>query len=110
MSKLLLKDVFFGKTDAKNEFFEDTEEERDTFMQGFLLPEVINLDDFRFGRKYFITGLKGTGKTALMRYISLHLIRNYQSNTHFFLLIGLVLNPVKTQSKKIMRQFGNGLF
>jgi len=85
MSKLLLKDVFFGKTDAKNEFFEDTEEERDTFMQGFLLPEVINLDDFRFGRKYFITGLKGTGKTALMRYISLHLIRNYQSNTHFFL-------------------------
>lgn len=85
MGKLLLKDIFFGQTDAKNEFRADTEEEKETFMQGFLLPDVIDLDAFRNGKKFFITGLKGTGKTALMRYISLHLERQYGSNTHFFL-------------------------
>lgn len=85
MEKLLLKDIFFGQTDAKNEFRADTEEEKETFMQGFLLPDVIDIDAFRDGNKFFITGLKGTGKTALMRYISLYLERTYGSNTHFFL-------------------------
>jgi hypothetical protein len=85
MNKLLLKDIFFGKTDAKNEFAQDSEEERNTFMRGFLLPDVIDLDAFRLGKRYYITGLKGTGKTALMRYISLYLEREHGSNTHFFL-------------------------
>lgn len=85
MEKLLLKDIFFGQTDAKNEFMTDSEEEKNTFMQGFLLPDVIDLNAFRNGKKFFISGLKGTGKTALMRYISLYLEREYKSNTHFFL-------------------------
>ena len=53
MEKLLLKDIFFGQTDAKNEFMADTEEEKETFMQGFLLPDVIDLDAFRNGKKFF---------------------------------------------------------
>lgn len=85
MNKLTIKNIFFGQTDAKNEFIEDSELERETFMKGFLLPEVISLDDFRLGKKFFITGLKGTGKTALMRYLSLYLENEWNANTHFFL-------------------------
>lgn len=97
MEKLMLKDIFFGQTDAKNEFRADSEEEKETFMQGFLLPDVIDLDAFRLGKKFFITGLKGTGKTALMRYISLYLERNYQSNTHFFLFKEKMTDDIKSK-------------
>lgn len=97
MEKLMLKDIFFGQTDAKNEFRADSEEEKETFMQGFLLPDVIDLDAFRLGKKFFITGLKGTGKTALMRYISLYLERNYQSNTHFFLFKEKMTEDIKSK-------------
>lgn len=97
MEKLMLKDIFFGQTDAKNEFRADSEEEKETFMQGFLLPDVIDLDAFRLGKKFFITGLKGTGKTALMRYISIYLEREYQSNTHFFLFKEKMTEDIKSK-------------
>lgn len=97
MEKLLLKDIFFGQTDAKNEFWADTEEEKETFIQGFLLPDVIDLYTFRDGKKFFITGLKGTGKTALMRYISLYLEREYNSNTHFFLFKEKITEDTKAK-------------
>lgn len=97
MEKLLLKDIFFGQTDAKNEFRADTMEEKETFMQGFLLPDVIDLERFRDGKDFFITGLKGTGKTALMRYISLYLEKKYGSNTHFFLFKEKMTEDIKSK-------------
>ena len=65
--RLQLKDLFVGKTDAKNELLES----RELFEDSFLIPENINIKDFYNGGRYYITGLKGTGKTALLRYIAL---------------------------------------
>ena len=71
MGNLNLKDIFIGKTDAKNEFVENSEAEKNTFIQSFLKPDNLVEDDFLQGKRYFITGLKGTGKTALMRYLGI---------------------------------------
>src|SRR5690606_30104733 len=66
---LQLKDIFVGKTDAKNEFIENSTSEISKFIDSYLIPENITIEDFEKGSKYYITGLKGTGKTALLRYL-----------------------------------------
>ncbi|WP_294213517.1 hypothetical protein [uncultured Chryseobacterium sp.] len=71
LKALQLKDVFVGKTDAKNEFIENTKDEQEKFINSYLIPENITVSDFENGKKYYITGLKGTGKTALLRYLEL---------------------------------------
>lgn len=68
---LQLKDLYLGNIDAKNELLKGTEEERSLFSESFFMPPNIVMEHFVSGRKYFITGLKGTGKTALLRYISI---------------------------------------
>lgn len=76
LKTLQLKDIFIGKTDAKNEFISNTIHEQERFIDSYLIPDNINLDNFRNGDKYFITGLKGTGKTALLRYLELSFKKN----------------------------------
>ncbi len=86
MSKnIKLKDLFLGKTDAKHELIENSTRERARFLQSFLIPENIVLDNFLIGSKYFITGLKGTGKTALLRYLALVSENDYKAQTSFVL-------------------------
>ena len=58
MKKLTLKDIFFGQTDAKNEFSKNSPEDKETFMQSFLVPDNIRIESFRNGEKFFITELK----------------------------------------------------
>lgn len=70
---LRLRDLQMGQTDAKNELINDTPAERKLFCDSFLMPENVRISDFETGRKYFILGLKGTGKTALLRYIDINL-------------------------------------
>ena len=82
---LQLKDLFVGKTDAKNELTENTDSERGRFIDSFLIPENINIDDFANGKRYFVTGLKGTGKTALLRYLALSVEKENNSDTAFIL-------------------------
>lgn len=76
LKTLQLKDIFIGKTDAKNEFINNTIDEQKRFIDSYLIPDNINLENFRNGDKYFITGLKGTGKTALLRYLELSFTKN----------------------------------
>lgn len=73
LQTLQLKDLFFGKTDAKNELAGNTTQEKELFRNSFLIPENIDIKDFIDGKRFYISGLKGTGKTALLRYIDLHL-------------------------------------
>ncbi|MBJ9991748.1 P-loop ATPase, Sll1717 family [Paenibacillus sp. S28] len=73
MKKVLeLSDLYLGNLDAKHELLGNTEEERFRFETSFLVPENVNIDNFLAGRLFYITGLKGTGKTALMRYIGIY--------------------------------------
>lgn len=69
-AQLELKDLFIGKVDAKNEST-DGSKNADRFRDGFLVPDNINPHAFLNGERYYIIGLKGTGKTALLKYIQL---------------------------------------
>ena len=84
-SNLILKNIYFGKTDAKNELNENTPEQRKNFKDTFLLPAQFNLSDFVEGKKYFIYGLKGTGKTAFLRYLSIYIEDDLKNHTSFVL-------------------------
>lgn len=83
LKTLQLKDIFVGKTDAKNEFIENSVDEQSKFIDSYLIPENITIENFENGSKYFITGLKGTGKTALLRYLELSFSK--ESNSSFIL-------------------------
>ncbi|MDC8748507.1 hypothetical protein NY751_21110 [Xanthomonas campestris] len=65
-----LRDFDLGTTDAKNSLLNNTEGEAEMFLASFVEPENLQLDKFFDGRKYYVTGLKGIGKTALLRYIA----------------------------------------
>jgi cold shock CspA family protein len=66
-----LKDLYLGKLDAKNELLDNTEKERVIFVDSFLIPNNFLIEDYLNGQKYYVTGLKGTGKTALLRYLAI---------------------------------------
>jgi len=63
-SKLPLKDLCFGKTDAYNELLESGAE---LFERFFWRNDQYSINDFLKGSKYYIYGDKGTGKTAFLK-------------------------------------------
>lgn len=63
-----IKDMYFGATDANNEFIDA---ESDLFRSFFCLYPGFNLEDILSGRRYLIHGSKGSGKTMLLRYTEL---------------------------------------
>lgn len=82
---LCLNDLYLGNLDAKHELLGNTEEERFRFETSFLVPDNINIENFINGRLFYVTGLKGTGKTALMRYIGIHAEKYYNGINSFIL-------------------------
>lgn len=62
-----LKDIYAGLPDAKDEYaYEDYE----TIKKCFVCPPNFDINEIITGKKCFIRGYKGTGKTALLYYIS----------------------------------------
>ncbi|WP_141227116.1 P-loop ATPase, Sll1717 family [Aeromonas caviae] len=82
---LKLKDIPLGSTDAKNEVLSNTPEEIRRFLASFVTPPALTIEKFYSRQKYYIVGLKGTGKTALLRYISLKLEEDEKSVSSFVL-------------------------
>lgn len=68
---LNLKDIYIGNTDAKNELLYGDVDEIENFKKNFVIPPTLTIEDFESRNKYFITGLKGIGKTALLRYVDI---------------------------------------
>lgn len=66
MDTLYFREIQFGKTDASNELIEVG---NDYYLSSFLEYERYRIEDFFEGKKYFILGRKGTGKTALLKYM-----------------------------------------
>lgn len=64
--KLKISEIKFGKIDAHNELQELGEE---FYMNSFLEYEKYKIDTFISGENYFVCGNKGTGKTALLKYL-----------------------------------------
>lgn len=102
---LQLKDLFVGKTDAKNELSENSELERERFLDSFLIPENISVNEFYNGKRYYITGLKGTGKTALLRYLAISVEKNYNSKTAFILFKSEFTEEDKTAFSRAANTF-----
>lgn len=51
------------KTDAKNEFIENSIDEQSKFIDSYLIRQNISsIEHFENGSKYYVTGLKGTEK------------------------------------------------
>src|SRR5690606_22255129 len=63
--QLQIKDIYIGNVDAKDEFTHNSKE----FIENFILPRELDINEFFNGSKMFIEGLKGTGKTALLYYL-----------------------------------------
>lgn len=66
MGKLPIRELQFGKIDAYNEH---QEYGKDMFKRSFLKYDKYEIDKFLEGKDYFICGNKGTGKTALLKYL-----------------------------------------
>lgn len=61
-----IKNIYAGKPDAKDEI---DSEGLDSFLENYIMPDNFNLESLVNGSYYFITGYKGTGKTALLYYL-----------------------------------------
>lgn len=61
-----LNQIAFGKTDAFNEL---NTFGQDYFMESFVSNPKYHIDEFLSGSRYYICGKKGTGKSALLRYL-----------------------------------------
>lgn len=66
MHDISIKDILFGKTDAGNELQEVGNQ---YFLNSFLPYEKYKISEFLEGSRYYILGRKGTGKTALLKYL-----------------------------------------
>lgn len=66
IKKLSIKDIYVGKPDAKDEIGFDGIE---AFVKSFVIPDTFSIDGLLHGNNCFITGYKGTGKTALLFYL-----------------------------------------
>lgn len=64
-----LKEINFGDVDAKNEILKQNRVGERDFFDSYFIPEKIEISDYLNGTKFFVLGLKGTGKTALLRFM-----------------------------------------
>ena len=98
---LKIKDVFIGKTDAKNELIESSDQEIQAFKSGFLMPDNVIPHDFYSGKRYYITGLKGTGKTALLRYLSICVSEQEKCHSSFILFKSDIKEDKRSELEQI---------
>lgn len=76
MDILPLDKLSFGKTDALNELNAYGEE---WFVRAFFPYAKYKIDNFVNGESYYICGEKGTGKTALLKYLQCKLAENSEN-------------------------------
>ncbi len=76
-------DFDFGAEDARSlDLVSPSEKAR--FLDSFVLPRGFKINDFFEGKKFFVYGPKGAGKTALLQYIRLIAERDLGAVTHFY--------------------------
>lgn len=68
-----LSQLRFGQIDARNEVTTRDPVAMEHFRQSFLEPSGIKIEDFKKGVRYFVYGMKGSGKTAFLRFLSMSL-------------------------------------
>lgn len=64
-----LQDLILGSIDAKNDLLNPTSNTATVFEDSFVVPQDFSQERFDEGRVQFVVGTKGTGKTALLRWL-----------------------------------------
>lgn len=64
-----LQDLFLGSIDAKNDILNPNSQTAQAFEDSFVIPKDFSTARFEEGRIQFAVGTKGTGKTALLRWL-----------------------------------------
>ncbi|MGN4071769.1 P-loop ATPase, Sll1717 family [Burkholderia gladioli] len=100
---LLLRDIYIGSTDAKNEVLANSPEEISRFMRLYVTPPALSIEKFANRQKYYISGLKGTGKTALLRYVALKLDETQNAVSRFILFKSDVDEDMRSDFSKAAR-------
>lgn len=71
LNSLKISQINFGSIDAKHDIEGKGPDEIENFKNSFVQPPNIDIHEYLDLKKYYITGLKGTGKTALLRYLQI---------------------------------------
>lgn len=79
-----VSDLQFGEIDAKNEVFQQARYGISVLRNSFQVPPRVNLDELLLGARFFISGQKGCGKTALLLHVEDEL-RRAGASTHIVL-------------------------
>lgn len=98
-----LSEIYLGTTDAKNELLTNSPDEIFRFKKLYVVPPALMIEKYINHSKYFITGLKGTGKTALLRYISIILDEEKRTTSKFILFKSEVSEETKKDFTKASR-------
>lgn len=75
-----ISQIDFGPKDARHAFISGKEDEA-IFERVFIHPFGISTHDFTSGKKCFVYGIKGSGKSAFLKYLQITLAKT--SITHF---------------------------
>lgn len=82
----MLKDLYVMRVDAKQELDNmNSANDISRFKQLILIPDGINIDSLLDGDRYFLTGEKGAGKTALLIYTALKAEELFNSERCFII-------------------------
>ena len=71
-----IRDLDFGKIDANNEFLDKGD---DKYLESFYDYDKYHISEFKNGKRYYICGNKGTGKTALLKYLEAEFRKNTEN-------------------------------
>ncbi|MCB2361991.1 P-loop ATPase, Sll1717 family [Clostridium estertheticum] len=99
---LEIKDIFVGSIDAKDDVNNSISENE--FIENFILPPNFEISDFLEGNKCFVEGYKGTGKTALLNYMS-----KYVQNTNGLEYFMLFKSDYKNSDKEKLEKIANNI-
>lgn len=75
--QLTIQNIYHGRLDAKDEVIIDG---IDSFVESFIIPNNLNINSVIHNTKCFVSGYKGTGKTALLYYLEDN-FHKHNSNT-----------------------------
>ncbi|UWQ08870.1 P-loop ATPase, Sll1717 family [Aliiroseovarius crassostreae] len=81
--KIKITNLDFGKIDARQEILSRDPAKRKLFLESFYAPKSFSIDELKSGEKFLIVGPKGSGKTALLRYLEHTLNQNDNSHSRF---------------------------
>jgi hypothetical protein len=97
---LSLGQLYAGNTDAKDDFI--LTGTKDEFFNSFIIQDENQLQKFHIGIKFFIYGMKGTGKTAQLRYLE-NMARNGGILTHIILF----KSKIRDEQREELVRIGN---